>query len=156
MAAKVRISDIVDEMTMQFDESRSLLNIETGEIVFIQDEFLRRAEDDESIDDEEQGWMQEAMELAYDIIESVDKYHELPSTYEINEYRIMEAFCFTVKNEGKKNQLLRAIQGKGAFRRFKDTAFELGLIEDWYRYRDERFKEIAIEYCKDLGIEYIE
>ncbi len=29
---------------------------------------------------------------------------------------------------------------------------ELGLEDDWYRFRDEAYKEIAIAWCDDNGI----
>jgi len=28
------------------------------------------------------------------------------------------------------------------------------VIEEWYRYRDEAYEEIAVEWCEDNGIEY--
>ncbi|MBO7697981.1 MAG: hypothetical protein J6S38_02970 [Erysipelotrichaceae bacterium] len=78
----------------------------------------------------------------------------LPDRYEINEYRIMENFLETIKDVRTYNCLAIAMQGKGAFRRFKDMAINLGLIEDWYRYRDEKFRKIAIRWCEDNDLEY--
>lgn len=154
MSVKVKLEDVIDAMGSQFAGSTSLLNIKTGEVVFIEDEYLRKAEEEEP--DDRNGLIGEEMELAYDIIENEDNYHSLPTSFDINEYRMMENFCFTVANKEKRNILLRAIKGKGAFRRFKDTAMDLGVIEDWYTYRDERYKEIAIEFCEGLGLECVE
>ena len=78
----------------------------------------------------------------------------LPTQYEINEYQIMVNFIDTIENLEIKNNLQKLIQGKGAFRRFKDYCFEMDIIQDWYKFRDERYKEIAIDWCKQNELEY--
>ena len=64
-------------------------------------------------------------------------------------------FIDTLDNLEIKDNLHRLIQGKGAFRRFKDYCFDENIIQDWYKYRDERYKEIAIEWCKQNELEYM-
>lgn len=78
----------------------------------------------------------------------------LPTQYEINEYSMMEEFIETIEDVKLYNQLQIAINGQGAFRRFKDTCINFDIIEDWYKYRDEKYKEIAIEWCNDNNINY--
>ena len=78
----------------------------------------------------------------------------LPTQYEINEYQMMVDFIDTIENLEIKNNLKSLIQGKGAFRRFKDYCFEMDIIQDWYKYRDEKYKEIAIDWCKQNRLEY--
>ena len=78
----------------------------------------------------------------------------LPTQYEINEYQMMVDFIDTIENLEIKNNLQKLIQGKGAFRRFKDYCFEMDIIQDWYKFRDERYKEIAIDWCKQNELEY--
>ena len=79
----------------------------------------------------------------------------LPTQYEINEYQIMVDFIETINNLEIKNNLQRLIQGKGAFRRFKDYCLEMNIIQDWYNYRNEKYKEIAIDWCKQNELEYM-
>ena len=78
----------------------------------------------------------------------------LPTQYEINEYKMMEDFIGIIDNSEIRNNLQRLIQGKGAFRRFKDYCIEMDIIQDWYKYRDKEYKEIAIEWCKQNELEY--
>ena len=78
----------------------------------------------------------------------------LPTQYEINEYQMMVDFIDTIENLEIKNNLQKLIQGKGAFRRFKDYCFEMDIIQGWYKFRDERYKEIAIDWCKQNELEY--
>jgi hypothetical protein len=74
----------------------------------------------------------------------------------VNEYEIMGDFCLTVRDERKQVILLGSIKGKGAFRRFKDKIIDFEIESQWYSYRDERFKQIAIEWCRDNDLTYIE
>lgn len=78
----------------------------------------------------------------------------LPTKYDIDEYSMMESFIETIDDVRLYNQLQIAINGRGAFRRFKDTCINFDIIEDWYKYRDEKYKELAIEWCKDSNIDF--
>jgi len=49
-----------------------------------------------------------------------------------------------------------AIQGSGAFRRFKDAIHTFDVAEEWYKYRAERFKAIAVDWCHDYDLEFID
>lgn len=59
-------------------------------------------------------------------------------------------------DQRKQDSLLREIKGKRAFRRFKEKIIDYEIEDQWYSYRDERFKQIAIKWCKDNDINYIE
>ena len=78
----------------------------------------------------------------------------LPKQYEINEYQIMLDFIDTLDNLEIKDNLHRLIQGKGAFRRFKDYCFDVNIIQDWYKFKEERYKKIAIEWCEQNDLKY--
>ena len=78
----------------------------------------------------------------------------LPTQYEINEYQIMVDFIDTIENLEINNNLRKVIQGRGAFRRFKDYCAKMKIIQDWYDFRDKKYKQIAIEWCKRNKLEY--
>lgn len=155
MCIQVKLKDIIEEMEIQFEESRSLLNIKTGKIVLVTSEDLRAAEDEKPFDHLPE-WVQENRMIAIDVVENFENYLELPTKYEVNEYEIMENFCLTVSEQCKQESLLRAIKGKGAFRRFKDKIIDFEIEDRWYSYRDECFKQIAIKWCKENKINFIE
>jgi hypothetical protein len=155
MSIQVKLKYIIEEIEIQFEESRSLLNITTGEIVLVSSDDLRAAEDEKPFDHLSE-WEQENRINAMDVVENFENYIELPTKYEVNEYEIIEDFCLTVSNQRKQEPLLRAIRGKGAFRRFKDKIIDLEMEDEWYSYREERFKQIAIEWCQDNEINFIE
>jgi hypothetical protein len=155
MSIQVKLKDIIEEMELQFDESRTFLNIKTGEIISVTTDDLRAAEDEEPYD-HLPDWQQENLKVANDVVENFENYKELPTKYEVNEYEIMGDFCLTVRDERKQVILLGSIKGKGAFRRFKDKIIDFEIESQWYSYRDERFKQIAIEWCRDNDLTYIE
>lgn len=94
-------------------------------------------------------------ELTEDEIDELfEKSIILPTQYEINEYQIMLDFIETIDNLEIKSNLHRLIQGKGAFRRFKDYCLEMDIIQKWYDFRNKRYKEIAIDWCKQNELEY--
>ena len=94
-------------------------------------------------------------ELTEDEIDELfEKSIILPTQSEINEYQIMVDFIETIDNLEIKSNLQRLIQGKGAFRRFKNYCFNVNIIQEWYNFRDKRYKEIAISWCKQNELEY--
>ena len=61
-------------------------------------------------------------------------------------YRDMEEFIARVPDRRAAELLERAIAGRGAFRRFKDTLFEFPEIRAaWFRFSDTRMRRRAIE-----------
>ena len=78
----------------------------------------------------------------------------LLTQYEINEYQMMVDFIETIESPEINNNLQRLIQGKGAFRRFKDYCAEMDISQEWYDFRDKKYKEIAIDWCKQNELEY--
>jgi len=48
--------------------------------------------------------------------------------------------------------LLRSIQGSGAFRRFKDAIYDVGVRDRWYAYKNRLDRERALEWLKDQNL----
>ena len=117
-ALRVKLSDIIDGLEFQSDESFSYLNTTTGEVVSVTTEELRAAEEEAPLEDFPD-WQHDAIRIAKDIVET-DHYIPLPDRFEIHEYQIMERFCLSVDDDDLRDDLCDAIRGRGAFRRFKD------------------------------------
>lgn len=80
-----------------------------------------------------------------------------PELFEdINEYRIMEEFIYELPAGKNQDVLAGAIQGRGAFRRFKDKLYDLNLEKQWYQYRDEAYDKIARQWCERHKIDVVE
>jgi hypothetical protein len=154
MALPVTLKAIVEELTLQFDEYTSYLNRQTGEVISVSNKELRAAEEEEPLD-HFPAWQHDAIRIANEMLET-DNYLPLPTKFDIHEYRIMERFCYSVDDEDRRDALCNAIRGRGAFRYFKDKIHEYGIADDWYTYRDDALREIAIAWCEEHGIPYTE
>lgn len=67
-------------------------------------------------------------------------------------YTFMVEFIETVTDDDLKRQLSIAINGRGAFRMFKDTLLEYPEErERWFAFRDEKMNNYADEWLKDLA-----
>ena len=65
---------------------------------------------------------------------------------------MMERFIYELPVGRNQDVLEHAIRGKGAFRRFKDRLFDLGMEQNWYKYRDACYEKIAREWCEKYEI----
>ena len=81
-----------------------------------------------------------------------DQYLSLPSKYDINDYHIMEAFIWQLPDGKQQAQLARSISGRRAFRYFRDRLADFDMTDQWYRFRDAAYRDIAIEWCQDNQI----
>ncbi len=151
----VKIGDIVDALEMQFDESGTYLDKETGEVITISFQVIGMAEEGES-PDALPDWRQPEFKTAQLMHETPDRYLELPSKFDVNEWQIMEEFASSVEDEALRDELLSAIHGRGAFRYFKDVIHRRGVKEDWYAFRNEALREIAVEWLEENGLTYSE
>lgn len=137
---KVKLGVILDAIEMADDNYTYFLDLETGESVFLADELVTGL-DNEGLEDE--------------IEENLERYLRLPTKFEIHEYHIMEEFIWTLKGD-RADKLEHAIQGRGAFRRFKDMVDRMGISQQWYDFQAEYYRKLAIEWCQEHGLEYIE
>jgi hypothetical protein len=75
------------------------------------------------------------------------RFIEIPQVDSREGYEDMEAFIETVPRQHLQELLQVAIQGKGAFRRFKDV---LGAYpqerERWFQFHDERLRQRGLKW----------
>jgi hypothetical protein len=69
-------------------------------------------------------------------------------------YQDMADFAETISDERAGRRLARAIEGKGAFRRFKDDLHEEypDLVPAWYAFRDSRATRRAVQWLADNSL----
>jgi len=151
----VELSEIIDGMEIQMGEMKPYLDKSTGEVILVTDEDMRTAEDDESLEDYSE-WERESIQKVRRMFFGDGVPVQLPTQFDIHEYQIMQRFCGSVEDENVSDSLYDAITGSGAFRRFKDGVYRFGIQDDWYKYRAEAFRKIAIEWCEDNEVEYID
>jgi len=134
---KVNLDELCDALENSSFENEYFLDLETGEILFIS----------EYMDDEETGKLKNRVE------EKFERYERIPTVESHEGYQDMVDFIVTVDNEHLAELLEVAINGKGAFRRFKDVLLNYPEeSERWFKFKDERMEERALEWLDDIEV----
>ncbi|MFQ5753453.1 MAG: UPF0158 family protein [bacterium] len=154
MAKPVKLDAIIDAIDFQSEERHSYFSKKRGEVVTVSNEEFDAVEENLPIE-EFPDWQKEQIKIAQEILET-DDYIALPDACEIDEYRMMEQFCLSLEDEKLRDTMYYSIKGRGAFRRFKDNIDRYAVADEWYKYREEAFKEIAIEWCQEHNIPFID
>ena len=135
------------------DECSAYLNKRTGELVSITDDEMVAAEDEDELDSDRPEWERQMLEKAREVLGS-DDFLLLPSKFDIHEYSIMQKFCWSRSDHQVGDKLENAIRGSGAFRRFRDLLHDRGIVDDWYRFRERAFENIAIDWLEANEVPY--
>ena len=116
------------------------LDIEDAKMVLITEDFF----------DEEQEELLEKIEAD----EEGKRYKYIEKKPSKEGWQQMEDFIHSLDDidETTRRSLFRAIEGRGAFRRFKDIIYEFGIQDKWYEYhgREERKEVLDWLFLLDL------
>jgi hypothetical protein len=135
------------------EDSVAYLNRTTGEIVIVSDEELRAAEEGEPLDDYPE-WQRDNIRSAGDILRHEEDYLALPDRFDFHEYRVMGKFCLALDDRETSETLCHAIEGKGAFRRFREALERYGLADKWNAYREEALRQLAVDWCEAHDVDF--
>jgi hypothetical protein len=125
---KVDLGDLAEPLEDHSYDHSWWLDSETGEVVLWSDHFDEQGEPHP----ESRGLR------PIDPIPSHEGYEE------------MQAFIERVRDPRARDLLERAIAGRGAFRRFKDTLLDFPDVRDsWFRFHDARVERRAIRWLLD-------
>ena len=142
----VKLSELIDDLDFESDEYGSWVDLENGRVVRVSHSLIRAIEEGDA---ERLAEHDEEVGIAKAVVaDSGERFVEAPGKFEFHEYRQMERFIGTVEDSAAAEELWRAIKGKGAFRYFKDTARRLGLLQQWYQYRDSAMKEFVRDWAE--------
>jgi hypothetical protein len=137
---KIDLGELSDAMEDNSYEHEYYLDTETGELLMLSADMD----------------VEEAGELRDRIDEEPDRYKALAKVSSHEGYRDMEEFIEAVEDDHLRELLEVAINGRGAFRRFKDLLARFPEErEDWFRFKDDRLMERALEWLEEIGIEAI-
>ena len=137
----IKLEQVLDAIESADDAFTYFFDTQTGKTVFLSDSLITG----------------ESYEELEELIESSgDRFLRFPTKYDIHEYSIMENFVYSLPDGTVRQELSNAICGRGAFQRFKNGIRYHRLEQQWYDYRDQAYREIAIRWCRDEGLEYTE
>jgi len=136
-ALNIDIDELCSAMENSSYENEYYLDLKTGEILFLS----------EYMDDEETRKLKDQIE------EESDRYEPIPKAESHEGYEDMQDFIATVEDERLAELLEVAINGRGAFRRFKDVLLRYPEErERWFQFKDERMQQRALEWLDDIGV----
>jgi hypothetical protein len=149
--ATVHLNDIIDALEMQFDESLSYLDLDSGQVVTVSEAFLREADEHGDEEPDLPGWQKDEWKIAKNI-SSTDRFRPLPTKVDVHEWGIMQDFSRAMESEGFRDDPSHAIHSAGAFRKFKDTVRRLGIEPAWFAFRADALRQIALDWCEENQI----
>lgn len=136
---KANLNELIDAFDSCCIGYEHYLDLETGEILLVSDEVM----------------LTDEVEEIYERIDSErDRYLDIPTDSSREGYRDMEAFAETVEDENLKEKIWIALDGRGAFRRFKDVL--LGYPEkreEWFKFQEQRLKQRVMDWLEENEIE---
>ena len=135
---KVNLSDILEAFELNDRYTEYFLDLETGEVVFVNDMMM----------------MEEEKTAIYDRLDE-HGFLRLPTSYDIDDYDMMGDFIDTLTGS-RREKLLNAIIGRGAFSRFKNEVRSMGLEQKWYDFQNTAYRKKAIEWCEEHDLEWEE
>lgn len=154
MPAIVSLTEVVQGIEMQSEETRSWLNRETGQLVAVSNDLLRIAEESEPEEEPDLlEWQKPEWKNVKEIVAS-DHYVRLPTMHDVHEWGIMQEFALAVEAPGIREELLHAIHGGGAFQRFAAALRSYGIEKSWFAFREEALKLFAKTWCEQNGVPF--
>jgi len=133
---KVNLDELCSAMEDSSEEHAYYLDLQTGEILFSSD-YMDEME----------------AEKLRDVDQNPERYEPIPNTESYKGYQDIKDFIATVEDEHLAELFEVVIDGKGAFRRFKDLLARYpDQQEKWFRFSDERGRERALEWLEEVGV----
>ncbi len=140
-----KVKTNLSELTDAFDNCRIgyeyYLDIETGELLLVSDEFMD---------------INETEEVYEKLDDEPERYLSIPTESSREGYQDMVAFTESLEAENLKGKLWIALNGRGAFRRFKDVLLSHPeKREEWFKFQDERLEKHVMEWLEENEVELV-
>ena len=170
---KVDMSELALAFETDFPEASSLLNVETGEVLMVTDEVREAIDEFFEETDIKEGedpkakfeewlkeyhcpeWQRDSIREAYLVeTDSGERFIQMPTQESRDGYRDMAEFAEAVGDRHLQELLSVALNGKGAFRRFKDVLADYpDTRKQWFEFSEQKVKERILEWLESEEIE---
>jgi len=136
---KANLSELMDAFHDCRIGDEFYLDVKIGELLRISDEFMETAE----------------TERIYERLDSEpERYLSIPTKSSREGYRDMVAFTESLEDENLKEKLCIALNGRGAFRRFKDVLLSHPKKrEEWFKFQNKSLEKRVVEWLEENEIE---
>ncbi|MGB7923521.1 MAG: UPF0158 family protein [Pyrinomonadaceae bacterium] len=164
---KVLYSELEDAFNFSGSEHQYWLDKQTGEVIAFDEETARQlaaGDDLANAPEWQRGMIEGARRVlqAYGELPGIeadepgdsDRYVQIPGIESSEAYQDMTDFAETVADSQLRELLAVALDGRGAFRRFKDVLVGcLAEQERWFEFRDQRLRERIKDWAREEGVE---
>lgn len=135
---RVRREELEKALEENLQQKRSFLDLDTGEIVSVFLDMVERGAD----------------QTAKRIADGVNtRYIVIPGMPAREGYHQMELFIETVEDPKLADELRRAIEGEGAFRKFRDVLrLHRTELDRWYDQKNDRLDSAMKKWLEDKGL----
>lgn len=153
MSDKITLEDILEVQEIEMEEMNSYYYMPSQSMVVFSEDDMQIAKNNGDIRNLEE-WKREIAEQAKDFLKNPQNYINFPTREDYNEYGIMEDFINHCNNKNLSKKLNINLSGEEAFRKFKDTLYDIELVDEWYDFRDKRYKKVAKLWCEKHNVDY--
>jgi len=149
-------------------ETTAYLDIETGVVIFVENYTVHQLEElltnEETLDDIQSTLQaqtnlseierEQLMDTARVEADTANRYRMIPKNDSRDGYQDMQEYIESLEDDHLRELLEVAIQGSGAFRRFKDVLYRYAEAqENWFKFRAEREGQRMLDWFESEGIE---
>lgn len=154
---KVNLNDVIECIEFENENLNHFYNKKTGIIIYKEssDTSTYSAADYNRIDEFED-WERELIESLYDLEKNPNDYIKLPGEEEISELNILINFCNSFSDISIDDILNKNIDDTKKIQKIKKIIEDKDMLNDWYEYREQSERQIAIDWCKNNNIEFEE
>lgn len=150
------------------------LDLETGEVMTFSEEILKEVKsrlydsDSDEIDEDIEyiefdevpelpEWMEDEVELALEILlDEEGRFIRIPERKSAMAYKSMSEFIETIEDPILKEELSTALNGKGAFRKFKEVLIDYPKKRKrWHGFNAKAMKREITEWLNSIGVKPI-
>jgi len=151
------------------------LDLHTGEVIALSEDILDKVgvrlyegdfdaigDDIEYIEFSEEptlpSWMEDEVELVLNVmLDKDERYVRIPERHSPEAHQVMLEFLETVEEPILKGELAHALDGKGAFRRFKDVlSYHPKERKKWHGHNARAMKKVITEWLRSLEVEPVQ
>ena len=156
-AAPVSVAAIVREIDSLTDETTLYVNRRTGEARVMEHEYLPDEGEEEGEVGEEDlddlpDWQLQARAEGREVASNPD-WIALLDRFDVNDRDIMVRYARRARPAASRD-LLDALHGRGAYRRFRDEVHRRGLQKEWDAFRAESLAELVRDALRERGVAF--
>lgn len=150
----IDIMEVAAAMESDRSMSEYCLDTETGDVVIVPDDLSRAVSFGEVDENSMTEWELELLPVARALESGSSRYVCIPEVEAREIYELMQRFASDREDEELQRLLWVALDGKGAFGRFRRVLDDYPEERDeWYRRKDESMRILAHQWLSTLDIE---